>query len=159
VLVGLLNGAICAVVFWFLGIKYFYFIGAISGFTGLIPYLGVFLSLLAPLAAGVDTLNRTGLMTLVVAVVVLHIVTMNVIYPKVIGKRLSLNPLAVSLSLLFWAWIWGAPGLVLAIPVLGAAKIVCDHIEPLRGLGSWLGESLQVASVKLQPESGSNGSH
>jgi len=49
--------------------------------------------------------------------------------------------LAVSLSLLFWAWIWGAAGLVLAIPILGAAKIVCDRIEPLQPLGDWLGES------------------
>lgn len=156
VLVGLLNGLICALIFWFLGIKYFYFIGAISGFAGLIPYLGIFLSLLAPLAAGIETLNKTGLITLIAAVVVLHIVTMNVIYPKMIGARLSLNPLAVSISLLFWAWIWGALGLVLAIPVLGATKIVCDHVESLRGLGSWLGESLQVASVRLQPEDGSN---
>jgi predicted PurR-regulated permease PerM len=142
VFVGLLNGAICAVVFWLLGIKYFYFIGVISGFAGLIPYLGVFLSLVAPLAAGIDTVSRTGIMILVISVVVLHVITMNVIYPKVIGRRLSLNPLAVSLSLLFWAWIWGGPGLILAIPLLGAAKIICDHVEPLRGLGSWLGESL-----------------
>jgi len=47
----------------------------------------------------------------------------------------------VGLSLLFWAWIWGAPGLILAIPILGAAKIICDHIDPLRGFGLWLGET------------------
>jgi predicted PurR-regulated permease PerM len=50
----------------------------------------------------------------------------------------------VSLSLLFWAWIWGAPGLILAIPILGAAKIICDHIDSLRGFGSWLGETAVI---------------
>jgi predicted PurR-regulated permease PerM len=139
VVVGLLNAAICTIIFWMLGIKYFYFIGVLSGFLGLIPYLGVFLAMLPPLAGGVDTLDKTGIATVVVAVVALHVVTMNVFYPKFIGERLRLNPLAVSISLLFWAWIWGALGLILAIPILGAAKIIFDHIDPLGGLGTWLG--------------------
>jgi predicted PurR-regulated permease PerM len=141
VVVGVLNAGICTIVFWILGIQYFYFIGAITGFLSLIPYLGVFLSLLPPLAAGIDTLDKTGILAVLVSVIGLHVITMNVVYPKFIGDKLKLNPLAVSLSLLFWAWIWGAMGLVLAIPLLGAAKIICDHIDPLGGLGTWLGES------------------
>lgn len=146
VVVGLLNSAVCGVVFWFLGIKYFYFIGVISGFLSLIPYLGVFLALLPPLGGGVEVLTKTGVLTVFVTVVGLHLITMNLVYPKVIGERLSLNPLAVSLSLLFWAWIWGAPGLILAIPILGAAKIICDHVDSLRGLGSWLGDATDPAN-------------
>jgi predicted PurR-regulated permease PerM len=141
VLVGLLNTVIFALVFWLLGIKYFYFVGAVSGFVSLIPYLGVFLSLLPPLTAGIDVLDKTGIVTVLVVLIGLHVVTMNLVYPKFIGHRLKLNPLAVSVSLLFWAWIWGAPGLILAIPLLSAAKIICDHIEPLCGLGSLLGDS------------------
>jgi predicted PurR-regulated permease PerM len=140
VVVGLMSTVIFTLVFWFLGIKYFYFIGAISGFASLIPYLGVFLSVLPPLTGGIDVLDKTGIVAVLVVVIGLHVVTMNLVYPKFIGHRLKLNPLAVSLSLLFWAWIWGAPGLILAIPLLGAAKIICDHIEPLCGLGSWLGD-------------------
>lgn len=140
VLIGILNSVICGAVFGFLGIKYFYFLGVLSGFAGLIPYLGVFLALLPPLAGGLGTLDKTGMIAVVVAVVVLHVLTMNVLYPKFIGNRLKLNPLGVSLSLLFWAWIWGPLGLILAMPILGATKIVCDHISPLQGVGSWLGE-------------------
>ena len=140
--VGLGNALVCGIVFWYFGIHYFYFIGAISGFVTLIPYLGVFLALLPPLASGLGTLHRAGIITVILAVVGMHAVTMNLIYPKVIGPRLSLNPLAVSLSLLFWSWIWGAPGLILAIPILGALKIVCDYVDPLQNLGAWLGNSL-----------------
>jgi predicted PurR-regulated permease PerM len=140
-IVGLGTAIICSIVFWYLGIQYFYFIGLISGFATLIPYLGVFLALLPPLVGGIGTLHKTELLTVFITVVGMHIVTMNLIYPKVIGSRLSLNPLAVSLSLLFWSWIWGASGLILAIPLLGALKIICDHIEPLQGLALWLGES------------------
>jgi predicted PurR-regulated permease PerM len=142
VMIGLLNTILCMLIFWFLGIKYFYFIGALSGFIGLVPYLGVFVSLLPPLAGGLDTLNKTGITVVILTLVGLHLITMNVLYPKFVGKRLQLNPLGVSLSLLFWAWIWGPIGLILAMPILGATKVVCDYVEPLRGVGQWLGESL-----------------
>lgn len=137
--VGLVCGLICGVVFWRLGIQYFYFIGALSGFLTLIPYLGMFLAVLPPLAGGAGTLHHSGILTVVLTVIAIHVLTMNWIYPRVIGPRLQLNALAVSLSLLFWAWIWGAPGLILAIPILGALKIICDHVDPLQGLGDWLG--------------------
>lgn len=139
--VGLGTAVVCGIVFWYLGIRYFYFIGAISGFASLIPYLGVFLALIPPIAGGLGTLHRSGMLTVFITVVGMHLLTMNVIYPKVIGSRLSLNPLAVSLSLLFWSWIWGAAGLILAIPLLGALKIICDRIDALQGLASWLGDS------------------
>ena len=138
--VGLVSGIICGIVFWRLGIQYFYFIGAISGFVTLIPYLGMFLALLPPLAGGAATLHHGGIITVIITVIGIHAITMNLIYPRVIGARLKLNALAVSLSLLFWAWIWGAPGLILAIPIIGALKIICDHLDPLRGFGSWLGD-------------------
>ncbi len=138
--VGVVSGLICGIVFWRLGIQYFYFIGAISGFVTLIPYLGMFLALLPPLAGGAAHLHQGGIIAVIVTVVGIHVVTMNLIYPRIIGARLKLNALAVSLSLLFWAWIWGAPGLILAIPILGVVKIICDHIDPLQALGSWLGD-------------------
>jgi predicted PurR-regulated permease PerM len=142
VLIGLLNTVLCTLIFWLLGIKYFYFIGALSGFIGLVPYLGVFVSLLPPLAAGIDTLNETGVVVVIVGLIAIHLITMNVLYPKFVGRRLRLNPLAVSLSLLFWVWIWGPIGLILALPILGATKIICDYVDPLRGVGQWLGDSL-----------------
>lgn len=140
VLIGLINALVSTIVFWQLGIPYFYFLGVISGFASLVPYLGVFLALLAPLAAGLGIVNRTGVLIILVTVVGLHVVTLNILYPKIVGKRLRLNPLAITLSLLFWAWIWGAMGLILAVPIVGATKIICDYIDPLRGLGAWLGE-------------------
>lgn len=143
VLIGVLNALLCTLIFWFLGIKYFYFIGALSGFIGLVPYFGVFVSLLPPLAAGVDSLDRTGVLVVIIALIGIHVVTMNVLYPKFVGKRPQLNPLGVSLSLLFSVWIWGPIGLILAMPILGTTKIVCDYVEPLRGVGQWLGESLR----------------
>lgn len=140
VLVGMVTAAVSTIVFWRLGIPYFYFLGVISGFVSLIPYLGVFLALLPPLAAGIGIVDRAGIGIILLTVIGLHLLSMNVLYPKIVGKRLRLNPLAVTLSLLFWAWIWGAMGLILAVPLVGATKIVCDYVDPLRGFGAWLGD-------------------
>lgn len=140
-LLGLMTSGASTAVFWAVGLPYPYFLGFISGFVGLIPYLGVLLALLAPLAAGLGVLTRTGTLIVIISVIGLHVLVMNVLYPLVIGRRLRLNPLALSLALLFWAWIWGAAGLILAVPIVGATKIICDYVDSLRGLGAWLGDS------------------
>lgn len=138
--VGVINSVVSGLVFWQLGIRYPYFIGIISGFASLIPYLGLVLAIIPPLAGGIGVLNHTGIVIVVATVLVVHLVTMNVLFPKMVGSRVRLNPLTVTLALLFWAWIWGAMGLVLAIPIMGATKIIFDHVDSLRPLGAWLGE-------------------
>ncbi|MGB8768441.1 MAG: AI-2E family transporter [Candidatus Korobacteraceae bacterium] len=133
--------SVCSIaVFGMLGLPYFYFLGAISGFLSLIPYLGVLLAVIPPLIADLGHLTTATFLIVVFVVLGLHLIAMNVLYPKILGKRLQLNPLAVTLSLLFWGWLWGAMGLILAVPIMGACKIICDHIERLRPYGAWLGE-------------------
>lgn len=139
VVVGLSNSVISGAVFWWLHLPYFYFLGVISGFVSLVPYVGVLLALVPPLAGGVGLLTKIGLLVVVATVLLVHVIAMNVMFPKIVGKRLSLNPLIVTLALLFWAWMWGAMGLILAVPIVGAAKIICDHVDALRGAGAWLG--------------------
>jgi len=139
-LVGFLNAIATTAVFWYVHLPYFYFLGVISAFVGLVPYLGLFFALLAPLAAGMGVLTKSELAIVFGAIILFHVLCMNVLYPKVIGRRLRLNPVAVALSLLFWAWIWGAFGVILAIPLMASTKIICDYIEPLQPLGDWLGD-------------------
>jgi predicted PurR-regulated permease PerM len=140
VLVGVITALVSTIVFWRLGIPYFYFLGVISGFVSLIPYLGVFLALLPPLAAGIGVVDKKGMGIIFITVVGLHLLIMNVLYPKIVGKRLRLNPLVVTLALFFWSWIWGAMGLILAVPLVGATKIICDYVDSLQGVGAWLGD-------------------
>ena len=119
---------------------YFYFLGLISGFLSLVPYLGVVLAMVPPIAAGLGEIRSEDILVIVIAVIALHLFSLNVLYPKIIGKRLQLNPLAVTVALLFWGWLWGAMGLILAVPLTAAMKILFDHIEELRPYGNWLGE-------------------
>jgi predicted PurR-regulated permease PerM len=139
-IVGVFMSIVGTIVFGLIGLPYFYFIGVISGFLTLVPYLGVILALIPPVAAGLGQSNAEQLAMIVVTVFGLHLFALNVLYPKIIGKKMSLNPLAVTISLLFWGWLWGAMGLILAVPMTGALKIVFDHVDSLRPYGAWMGE-------------------
>ena len=138
--VGVFMSVAGTIIFGLLGLPYFYFIGVISGFLTLVPYLGVILALVPPIAAGLGQMNIEQLLVIVASVFGLHLFALNVLYPKIIGKKMQLNPLAVTLALLFWGWMWGAMGLILAVPITGALKILFDHIEILHPYGAWLGE-------------------
>jgi len=139
-LIGLGIGAVSTAIFGALGLPFFYFVGPLSGFLSLIPYMGVLLALAPPIFVGLGHVQSGDFALIVVTVLSLHLIALNVLYPKFLGSRLQLNPLAVSMSLLFWAWLWGAVGLVLAIPIMAATKIIFDHVEGLHPFGAWLGE-------------------
>ena len=118
----------------------FYFVGPISGFLSLVPYLGVVLALAPPVFVGLGHMGPRKVLAIVLTVFGLHLIALNFLYPKILGNRLQLNPLAVTMALLVWGWLWGAMGLLLAIPITAAMKIVFDHIGSLKPYGVWLGE-------------------
>jgi predicted PurR-regulated permease PerM len=138
--IGLFMGICSVVIFGFLGVPYFYFIGFISGFLSLMPYLGIALAMLPPIAAGIGVMSDTRLLLVAATVLGLHMLAINVLYPKILGSRLQLNPLVMTISLLIWGFIWGAMGLILAVPIMAAVKIICDHVVSLRPIGDWMGE-------------------
>ena len=139
-LIGLFMAAVSVGVFAVLHLPFFLVVGVISGFLSLVPYLGLILALAPPIVVGLGQFGSEDLIALSVAVAALHFFALNVLYPKFLGNRMQLNPLAVTLALLFWGWLWGGIGLVLAIPITAAVKIIFDHVESLRPWGAWLGE-------------------
>jgi predicted PurR-regulated permease PerM len=139
-LIGLFMGVISTAAFGALHIPFFYFAGFLSGFLSLIPYLGVVLAIAPPIFVGLGHIGSPDVVWILITVLGLHILALNVFYPKFLGNRLQLNPLAVTISLLVWAWLWGAIGLLLAIPMTAGMKIIFDHIESLKPFGAWMGE-------------------
>jgi predicted PurR-regulated permease PerM len=139
-LIGLGLGAISTLVFGLLHLPFFYFVGFISGFLSLVPYMGLLLAIVPPIFVGLGHVQVADLLTIVATVLGLHMIALNVLYPKFLGNRLQLNPLAVTMSLLVWGSLWGAMGLLLAIPITAAMKIVFDHVDSLKPYGAWLGE-------------------
>ncbi len=69
---------------------------------------------------------------------ILMFVIMNVLLPYSLGNRLTLSPLAIFVSIVFWGWMWGVVGALVAVPLLAAFKIICDRVDSLQPVSEFL---------------------
>lgn len=140
-LLGLLLTAATAVLFWAFWLPYPVLMGSISGFLSLIPYIGLPLAILPAIVSALPVYNAmTPYLLLAGAVALFHLIALNLLYPKLVGPRVHLNPLAVTVALMAWSALWGAMGLILAIPLTAAIKAVCDNVPRLEPYGRLLGD-------------------
>jgi predicted PurR-regulated permease PerM len=98
-------------------------------------FLPNYTPILGPLG-GVAILFLVGLLTFDP---VIHLVEGETVTPILLARHFTLNPGLVILALLFWYWMWGVAGALLAVPMLATCKIVCDRVRPLMALGHFLG--------------------
>lgn len=140
-ILGLLISIASCICFWSWHLPYWILVGFFSGFLSLVPYIGLPLAMIPPLAAALMTYSTVGPFLFIGAsVAFLHLLALNLFYPWVVGARVHLNPLAVTVALMFWGTIWGALGLILAIPITAGAKAVFDNVEGLKAYGRLLGD-------------------
>jgi predicted PurR-regulated permease PerM len=93
------------------------------------------------LAAGLIVYNQPTIYVMIAVVIaMLHLLALNFLYPKVVGSRVHLNPLVVTVALMFWGTLWGGIGLLLAIPITAGIKAVCDNVSSLQAFGKLLGD-------------------
>jgi len=138
-LVGLILVVASWMFFLVMGLEFPFLTALLSGMFNLIPYLGVVLSWLPPLLIGLKQFHTVGpFFGIFTVLTVLHLVAANLLVPALVGWRVRLNALALTLSLLFWGWLWGGMGLILAIPITAVIKVICDHVESMQPVGRWL---------------------
>jgi predicted PurR-regulated permease PerM len=138
---GLLVGFFTTVFFFAIRLPYWPLIGPLSGFLSMVPYVGLPLAIAPAILAGVAIYDQPTIYLLIAAVVaLLHLVALNLLYPKMVGARVHLNPLVVTVALMFWGTLWGAVGLLLAVPITAGIKAVCDNVGSLQGYGNLLGD-------------------
>jgi predicted PurR-regulated permease PerM len=139
-MLGLMLALISSLVFWLIHVPFPVLVGPLSGLLSLVPYVGLPLATLPPLLAALAPNTVSIYVLAIISVAVMHLVAMNLLYPKVVGSRVHLNPLIVTFSLMLWGFLWDAPGLLLAIPMTAAFKAVCDNVKGLRQIGKFLGD-------------------
>ncbi len=139
-LLGLLLAIISSTLFWSMHLPFPMLVGPLSGVMSLIPYVGLPLAMVPPLFAALAVNTFSTYVLVVVVVSVLHLMALNLLYPKIVGSRVHLNPLVVTISLMLWGFLWDAPGLLLAIPMTAGLKAVCDNVKELRPIGKFLGD-------------------
>ncbi|HVR97236.1 MAG TPA: AI-2E family transporter [Thermoanaerobaculia bacterium] len=115
--------------------------GVLAAITNYIPYLGAIVMIAVLAMVGFLTFENTGQALMAPgAFVGLNILESYLVTPLVLGRRLTLNPVVIFLSLTFWGWLWGIAGALLAVPIMVVFKIFCDHSEPLAPIGEFLGD-------------------
>ena len=140
--VGLISACIITPVFALIHLQYALLMGPLAALLSLVPYIGVALGILPPLMVGLMQYDTTGpFIAIGVSVAVVHFVAVNVLTPKLVGQRVNLNALSVTIAMMFWSWLWGGFGLILAVPITAAIKAVCDNVESLKPYGAWMGDS------------------
>lgn len=133
-------GAVVALAMYWLGMPNPVLWGVLAAALNFVPYLGPLLmvGILSVVALlSFETVGEAALIPL--AFVVLNEIEGDLLTPWLLGQRLSLNPLAIFLGLIFWAWLWGAVGAFLAVPILVTAKAICDNVERLAPAAAILG--------------------
>jgi len=113
--------------------------GAVAFLLNFVPILGPIFGVVIFLLAGLLT-NDTLWQALLPAGLYLgiHLIEGETITPMLLAKRFTLNPVLVIISLVFWFWMWGAPGAILSVPMLAITKIICDRVRPLAAFGHFL---------------------
>lgn len=138
-LVGLILVVASWLFFWGIGLEFPFLLALVSGLANLVPYLGVVLSWLPPLLIGLKKFNTPGpFIGIFTMLTLFHFIANNLLVPALVGWRVRLNALALTVALLFFGFLWGGIGLLLAIPITAVLKVICDHTEELQPVGRWL---------------------
>lgn len=134
-LISLVTGVLVNLVLTLLGVDFAILWGALAFTLNFIPHIGSPIAALPPVLLAIlqfDTLVPAAWAA--VSIAAINVVLGGLIEPRLMGWHLNLSPLLVILSLLFWGWLWGIPGMVLAVPIMATLKIICENLKPLRAV-------------------------
>jgi predicted PurR-regulated permease PerM len=127
--------------FSIVGVKNALFFAILCGLLEIVPFVG---NLIGNGLTLIMVLIQGGGSNMVIGVLITYglvqFVQSYILEPLVVGSEVNINPLFTIVSLVAGEMIWGIPGMVLAIPLMGVAKIICDHVEPLKPYGQLVGE-------------------
>jgi predicted PurR-regulated permease PerM len=141
VLTSALVAVATALVLWWFGVNNYVVWGLLAGVLNSIPYLG---PIVVTGALGVVTFLQFDdlLRTAYVCGAALAITSLEgwLLTPALMSRAARMNPVAIFVGLLFWSWVWGVWGTILAVPILMTTKAVCDRVEDLQPIGELLGE-------------------
>jgi predicted PurR-regulated permease PerM len=114
--------------------------GVVATVTNYVPFVGAVACTAALMVVALIHFEGAGRSLAVGAVFqALNVLEGSVLTPHLVGPRVSLNPVVTFVAVVFWSWLWGIPGAVLAVPITATLKIVCDHSDRMAPLGEFLG--------------------
>jgi predicted PurR-regulated permease PerM len=132
-------GVVTALGLWAVGVPNPVLWGGIAAMLNFVPYVGPMVTVTIIAVVSLASIDSTGRALLApAAFLAVHLTESNLVTPVVLGRHLPVNTVAMFLGLLFFGWMWGIPGAVLAVPLTVCVKLVCDHIPSLTHVGALL---------------------
>ncbi|MEA2559904.1 MAG: transport protein TqsA [Acidobacteriota bacterium] len=145
-LVNLGHGILVAVLLAAFGVEFAPLWGFLTFIAHYIPTVGAVISVGLPTVFMLLQFESTGWALLVAAInLAVQFFIGNMLEPRIMGTSLDLSPIVVLLSLIFWGWLWGAWGMILAVPITSTLKIVCENVEALYPLSVLMSGSAEKA--------------
>lgn len=124
---------------WALGLENALLWGAVTAILSFAPYVGpVVILVLLTMASLASLSSLAAALALPAIYLSVLLLVQNLVSPYIWGRRLSLNPVAIFISIILWGWMWGMAGALLAVPLLASFKIVADRVGPLRPAAEFL---------------------
>jgi predicted PurR-regulated permease PerM len=131
-IVSLITGILATIVFITFGVDFAILFGILVFLLNYIPTIGSIISTLLPLVVTVFQFETLWPAFWVLIFLTIIQQTMgSFVEPRLLGEGLGLSPLLVLFSLFFWGWLWGIPGMILAVPIASMVKIICSNIPSL----------------------------
>jgi predicted PurR-regulated permease PerM len=138
---GILVGVVTWAAFWAMGVRYAGLWGVAAGVLNCIPYFGPTVVMAVSAIAALLQFKSVVMMAAVAgASVAITSLEGFLLTPIFLGAAARVNSVAVFVSVMFWGWMWGIPGMLLAVPILMMVKTVSDHVESLASVSELLGE-------------------
>jgi predicted PurR-regulated permease PerM len=146
-------GALNSIGLLIIGIKQPLFFGYLAALLNIIPYVGVLIGSIFPIIMALVFKDSMWYAVAVAGVMsVNQFIDNNFLTPKIVGSHVRINPLVTIMAIVAGGILWGIPGMILFIPLLGMFKIICDQIDPLKPLGYMLGDEDEEKKVKKKEE-------
>ena len=127
---------------YFMGVPNAAMWGMFVAVLNFVPYFGPVAGVILLAAVGLLTFDTLGKGLLPPAwYLLLHLLEANLITPVLLGRRFTLNPVVIFVSLIFWTWLWGVPGALLSVPILVSIKVICDRVPAMSSVSELLSRS------------------
>ena len=149
--INIVMGGLCTLVAWKAGLPDPLLWGVLAGLLNYIPYLGALTTV--AILSFVSLMTFPNLSDAAIAPTIYAACTLiegNLLTPLLLSHRLQINAVCVFVGLMVFAFIWGIPGMLLAVPILAMVRVICDHVEPLTPIGRLLGDGRATPAELFQ---------
>lgn len=138
-IINLFLGIIIGITLWFFGVPNAALWGVMATLLNYVPFLGLIVGAAVIFLVSLvsfDTLGQAAAPP--IAYIIINGIEANLVTPAILGRSMSMNPVAILLWMTAWGWMWGIVGAILAVPLLAIVKIACEEVESLTPIAKFI---------------------